>query len=431
MAIKILRDDLTRDPDFLARFQREAQFVASLSHPNIVPVHDVGEEQGTHYIVMEYVRGRTLRETLDATGPMPVERAVTIMVSVLDALSYAHGRGLIHRDVKPHNILLTPEGTAKLADFGIARVVEGSSSRTAAILGSAQYLSPEQARGEEATVASDIYASGIVLYETVTGRPPFEGTNALAIAHHHLHSAPPRVANRGMPPAVIAAIDRALAKDPVDRFPNAAAFSSALSPALPSDPNATQVLSIEDDKTRPLELARTPRPPARPAEALVLRRSARKTGVLAILAAVFLAAAGDAARVSFGGYSAPQYPSAPYALIPALVAAGLLISWFYVRSWSYQMDGNAAVLQWGLIGHHRFGVPVRFITTLELKQSLIDRVLGLGTIELSARDEHGMERRLVLEDLPRPRQSYDELMRFIGRATRTRQSLTAAGTGEE
>src|SRR5579875_272982 len=191
VAIKVLKEDLTRDPAFLQRFEREAQVVASLSHPNIVPVYDVGEEGKSRFIVMEYIPGRTLRDEIERSGIIEPDRAVRILAQVLDALHYAHERNLIHRDVKPHNILLTADGAAHLADFGIAHLTGDSTTRTAAILGSAHYLSPEQSRGEEATEASDIYASGIVLYEMLAGRPPFDGPNPLAIATQHVHDEPP------------------------------------------------------------------------------------------------------------------------------------------------------------------------------------------------------------------------------------------------
>src|SRR5579859_7703286 len=225
VAIKILHDDLTRDRAYLARFEREAQTVASLSHPNIVPVYDVGEDGTTRFIVMEYVRGKTLRDSIELQGLIPPDRAVAVLLPVLDALGYAHAQGLIHRDVKPQNILIATDGTPRLADFGIAHLADGSATRTAAILGSAQYLSPEQSRGEEASPRSDLYACGIVLYEMLTGKPPFEGPNALAIAHQHLHAVPPRIGGTGNMGGIVA---RALEKDPEARFQSAHEFAQAL-----------------------------------------------------------------------------------------------------------------------------------------------------------------------------------------------------------
>jgi len=398
-----------------------------------VPVYDVGEESGTRYIVMEYVRGRTLKESIESGGPLPVDRAVDILLCVLDALSYAHERGLIHRDVKPQNILLTPSGDARLADFGIAHLVDSSSTRTAAILGSAHYLSPEQARGEEATPASDVYACGIVLFESLSGGPPFDGPNALAITNKHLHSPAPsiREGRPDVPPALAAAIERALAKEPSKRFRDAAAFAASLRPESVADAGATITHPLDPQRTQAISGAATQvlahpitsdsgaRPVSRAAPEILLRRSARKVASSAIILALLLGCLADLARFPVSGHQLPGYPGNPlYAAIPAVLVLVLVLYWLHVRSWSYRMDGNAAVLQWGLLTHHRFGVPVRSITTLELQQSPIDRILRVGTIQLSARDQHGTERRLVLEDLPHPRESYEELLRFLGRTLR-------------
>jgi membrane protein YdbS with pleckstrin-like domain/predicted Ser/Thr protein kinase len=423
VAIKVLHEDLTRDPDFLARFEREAQLVASLSHPNIVSVYDVGEDRGTNFIVMEYVRGRTLKEVIEREGSLTSGRAVAIMLPVLGALGYAHERGLIHRDIKPQNILVTSDGTPRLADFGIARLVDGSTTRTAAILGSAHYLSPEQSRGEGATARSDIYACGVVLYEMLSGRPPFEGSNALAVAHQHLNT-PPALLRPTLPdlqPGLEQAVMRALAKDPDDRFGDAPDFARGLEEYQETDETALQPLGSP-------ERAVFERAPAHPAVArhetrLVVRRSTRKAYLLALVLTGAVVAAAYAASFPFWSGKLPQYPSAPYAVLPAAFAAYALFSWFNARSRVYSMDANAAVVQWGLIGHHRFGVPLRQIVSLELKQSPIDRVLGVGTVELTARDQHGNERRLVMEDLPEPRETYDELLHLLSRAARDRLSV--------
>jgi tRNA A-37 threonylcarbamoyl transferase component Bud32/membrane protein YdbS with pleckstrin-like domain len=422
VAIKILREDFIHDQDFLARFQREAEVVASLSHPNIVPVYDIGEEHGSHFIVMEYVRGRTLKEALESNGPLPPERAAQIMSSVLGALGYAHGRGLIHRDVKPQNILLTPDGTARLADFGIVHRADSSTTRTAAILGSAHYLSPEQLRGEEATVQSDVYASGAVLYEMLAGTPPFDGPNALAVANQHLHAEVPALSQE-TPAAISAAVLRALAKEPGDRFPDTESFASAIKP-LTQDAESTTVFPAPNGVSSPIQAQAEATGP-HPSREMVLRRSARKTGLLTLVLGLLVVGAAYAAGRQYWGHQLPSYPSVPYALVPVCLGVALLLWWLSVRSWSYTMDGNAAVIQWGLLGHHRFGVPVRYITTLELKQSPIDRVLGVGTVELCARDQHGRERRLIMEDLPHPRESYEELMRLVGRALRARPTFAS------
>ena len=426
VAIKVLHDDRTGDRDFLARFQREAQLVASLSHPHIVPVYDVGEEDGTHFIVMEYVRGRTLKTAIEQEGALSPGRAVQIMLSVLDALDYAHAHGLIHRDVKPHNILLTSEGTPRLTDFGIARLVDGSTTRTAAILGSAHYLSPEQARGEEATTQSDIYACGVVLYELLAGRPPFEGPNALAIAHQHLHATPPPL--RELAPSLDARLEevvmRALAKAPEDRFQDTSDFAAALR-ASATSVGGTLVLPLQRAPAElPAALSRVEMQTAGSEPSIMVRRSTRKSYLLAAMLTALTVLVAYAAALPVWGGHLPAYPSAPYALLPAAFATVALLSWFSTRSWVYTLDTHAAVVQWGLIGHHRFGIPLRQIVTLELKQSPIDRLLGVGTVELCARDPHGAERRLVMEDLPRPRETYEELLRLMSQAQHARAQDT-------
>jgi membrane protein YdbS with pleckstrin-like domain len=397
----------------------------------------VGGEDGAPYIIMEYIRGRTLKETLDAGGPLREQRAVAIMAPILDALGYAHRQGLIHRDVKPHNILLTTDGTPRLADFGIAHLVDGSTTRTAAILGSAQYLSPEQSRGEEATDRSDIYACGIVLYEMLAGRPPFNGMNALAVANQHLNSPPPPLTELAGPvsPELERTILRALAKEPSKRFADTAEMQAALQhPNMGTDGTTTAITSLEATELIPTDataIVPLNSPPASVSEAgartlvgrrpdMILRRSARKTALFGVLLAALVAGLAFAAQLTVSGYSLPAYPSTPYALFPGACAIVVVLSWLNARSWRYTMDGDAAVVQWGLLSHHRFGVPIRNITTLELKQSPLDRVIGVGTVELCARDQHGRERRVVMEDLPHPRETYEDLMRHLGRSARDR-----------
>lgn len=426
VAIKILRDELTLDPAFLARFNREAQFVASLSHPNIVNVYDVGEDNGTHFIVMEFIRGRTLKEAIETEGKLTCQRAVSIMVPILEALGYAHGKGLIHRDVKPQNILLTADGTPRLADFGIAHLADGSTTRTAAILGSAEYLSPEQSRGEEGTELSDIYACGVVLYEMLSGKPPFVGQNALAIAHHHVHSTPPALdqLNPDIGSDLAHAVARALVKDPEKRFTDTAQFAEALqSGHLEIGLTQAQPLlgkGSEGDTQYQAEIAPFTMAPVEGATPrLIIRRSQRKSYVLGVVLTVCVIVAAYAAGLPLLSSRLPAYPSAPYALLPLVCAALVLTMWFNARSWIYTVDANAAMVQWGLIGHHRFGVPLRQVVRLELKQSLIDRVLGVGTVEMAMRDHHGATYRLVMEDVPAPGQTYDDLMQLWGRAVRS------------
>ena len=194
VAIKVLRPDLARDPSFLNRFRREAQSAAGLNHPSIVAVYDTGQDtapDGTSqpYIVMEFVEGRTLRDILKAEGRLPARRAMEIAADVCGALDFSHRAGLIHRDVKPANVMITASGAVKVMDFGIARAVADNGAtvtQTANVIGTAQYLSPEQARGETVDARSDVYSTGCLLYELVTGVPPFQGDSPVAVAYQHV-----------------------------------------------------------------------------------------------------------------------------------------------------------------------------------------------------------------------------------------------------
>src|SRR3989475_3215615 len=224
VAVKVLAPPFDADPAFVDRFRREAQAAASLSHPNVVAVFDTGSDGPVHYIVMEFVEGATLAEILRHEGAFPPARVVTIGVAICSALDAAHARGLVHRDVKPGNVMLTPAGDLKVTDFGIARATASdSSTRSGVVLGTAAYLSPEQARGEQADARSDLYALGCVLYELVTGRPPFAGESPVAVAYQHVSAEP--VPASQIDPAVPAWLDavimRALAKDPHERFQSA------------------------------------------------------------------------------------------------------------------------------------------------------------------------------------------------------------------
>ena len=232
VAVKQLRADLAVDPTFQARFRREAQSAAGLNHPTIVAVYDTGEEpdptSGTPipYIVMELVEGTTLRDVLRDGRKILPERALELTAGVLDALAYSHKAGIIHRDIKPANVMLTPTGGVKVMDFGIARAVADTSAtmtQTAAVIGTAQYLSPEQARGETVDARSDIYSAGCLMYELLVGRPPFTGDSPVSVAYQHVREAP--VPPSQIDPVITSDIDaitlRALAKDPADRYQTA------------------------------------------------------------------------------------------------------------------------------------------------------------------------------------------------------------------
>ncbi len=251
VAVKRLRTDLASDATFQARFRREAQSSASLNHPAIVAVYDTGEEQATDgphgeivaqpYIVMEYVAGRTLREILREGRKILPERALEITSGVLSALDYSHRAGIIHRDIKPGNVMLTPSGDVKVMDFGIARAISDASStmtQTAAVVGTAQYLSPEQARGETVDSRSDVYSAGCLLYELLTGRPPFVGDSPVAVAYQHVREQPqpPSDHDQELPEAIDAIVMKALAKRVEDRYQSAAAMRSDIERYLAGRP---------------------------------------------------------------------------------------------------------------------------------------------------------------------------------------------------
>ncbi|HET8559721.1 MAG TPA: Stk1 family PASTA domain-containing Ser/Thr kinase [Marmoricola sp.] len=250
VAIKRLRTDLASDATFQARFRREAQSAASLNHPAIVSVYDTGEEfdEGLDghgvaqpYIVMEYVAGRTLREILREGRKILPERALEITSGVLSALDYSHRAGIVHRDIKPGNVMLTPAGDVKVMDFGIARAVSDAQStmtQTAAVVGTAQYLSPEQARGETVDSRSDVYSTGCLLYELLTGRPPFVGDSPVAVAYQHVREqpVPPSQIEEDLDPEVDAIVMKALAKKVEDRYQSAAAMRADIDRYLAGKP---------------------------------------------------------------------------------------------------------------------------------------------------------------------------------------------------
>ncbi len=232
VALKVLFPELSVDRAFVERFRREAQAAAKLSHPNIVPVFDWGEDTGTYFIVMEFVDGRPLSAELRANGRLPSDRVVDVGAHVAAALAYAHRHGVVHRDVKPGNVLITDDGQVKVTDFGIARAVntEESLTQTGAVMGTATYFSPEQAEGVGVDSRSDIYSLGVVLFEMATGRPPFLGDTPVAVASKHVRDLPPtpRELNASVPPDLEAVIMKAMAKAPADRYQTAEELRSDL-----------------------------------------------------------------------------------------------------------------------------------------------------------------------------------------------------------
>jgi eukaryotic-like serine/threonine-protein kinase len=251
VAVKQLRADLAVDPTFQARFRREAQSAAGLNHPTIVAVYDTGEEidplsgVSIPYIVMELVEGPTLRDVLRDGRKILPERALELTQGVLEALSYSHKAGIVHRDIKPANVMLTPNGGVKVMDFGIARAVADTSAtmtQTAAVIGTAQYLSPEQARGETVDARSDLYSTGCLLYELLAGRPPFVGDSPVSVAYQHVREAPvpPSQLDPEITPEIDAVVLKALAKDPDDRYQSAAEMRADISRLLSGEQTTAQ-----------------------------------------------------------------------------------------------------------------------------------------------------------------------------------------------
>ena len=275
VAVKRLRTDLASDSTFQARFRREAQSSASLNHPAIVSVYDTGEELtedgvAQPYIVMEYVAGRTLRDILREGRKILPERALEITSGVLAALDYSHRAGIIHRDIKPGNVMLNPMGDVKVMDFGIARAVSDASSsmtQTAAVVGTAQYLSPEQARGETVDSRSDVYSAGCLLYELLTGRPPFVGDSPVAVVYQHVRepATPPSMHDADLPPQVDAIVMKSLAKPVEDRYQSAAAMRSDIERYLAGRPVAAPPVPVPeptyDEEPARTTVTRTVPPP--------------------------------------------------------------------------------------------------------------------------------------------------------------------------
>ena len=245
VALKLLYPRLAADNGFVERFRREASAAAGLQHPNVVQVYDRGESQGTYYIAMEYLRGPSLKD-LVRRGPISPAHAVELVTQVLKGARFAHRRGIIHRDLKPHNVLLDDEGRVKVTDFGIARAGASDMTETGSILGTAQYLSPEQAQGHAVTERSDLYSIGVILFELLTGRVPFDGEAAVSIALRHVSEPAPAPSqlNPAVPPWLDSVVLRALAKDPAQRFRDADEFIAALNGAPTQAPAATEATRI-------------------------------------------------------------------------------------------------------------------------------------------------------------------------------------------
>lgn len=265
VAVKMLRLDFVNDEEFIRRFHREAQSATSLVHPNIVNIYDVGEENNLYYIVMEYVEGQTLKQYIQQNSPLRVETAIKIMRQLTSAISHAHQNHIIHRDIKPHNILVDLDGNVKITDFGIAMALSATSiTQTNSVLGSVHYLSPEQARGGMANRKSDIYSLGIVMFELLTGRLPFSGESAVSIALKHLQSETPSVRrwNQTIPQSVENIVLKATAKDPFHRYNSVDEMEEDLRTALDSERihEPKFIIPIDDEATKAIPVITDERP---------------------------------------------------------------------------------------------------------------------------------------------------------------------------
>ena len=254
VALKLLYRRFAEDAEFVERFRREASSAAGLQHPNVVQVFDRGAWDGTYYIAMEFLEGRNLKEVVREHGALDPALAVDLVIQILKAARFAHRRGIVHRDIKPHNVIVDDEGRAKVTDFGIARAGASDMTETGSIMGTAQYLSPEQAQGHPVDARTDLYSIGIVLYELLTGTLPFDAESAVTIALKQVSEPPipPTRRNPAVPPALDAVVLRALRKDPDERYPDADAFIEALERALAGyvEPAVDQAAVLEEEDRR-------------------------------------------------------------------------------------------------------------------------------------------------------------------------------------
>ena len=311
VAIKILHEHFSDDPEYVERFRREARALAQLNHPNIVTVIDRGEFEGRQFIVFEHVDGETLKSLVDREGPLPVDRALALVHQVARGLAFAHEHGVVHRDVKPQNVLLDEDGVAKVTDFGIARSIDPSDelTETGALLGTSEYIAPEQASGQRVDERSDQYSLATVLYELLTGEPPYTGESFMAVALKHVREPVPSVRDRrpDVSPRLDAIVARAMAKRPEDRFPSTDALMAALEAARIDTGTVSNAAS--DGATESIEL---PGPRARPVNGrgrrqhrlpLPLLFALIAAGVAALIAALVIAGGGTNALPGNGGGS--------------------------------------------------------------------------------------------------------------------------------
>ncbi|MCL2594460.1 MAG: Stk1 family PASTA domain-containing Ser/Thr kinase [Promicromonosporaceae bacterium] len=424
VAIKVLRSDLARDPSFLTRFRREAQAAAALNHPAIVAVYDTGEEtltdpasgQPLHipFIVMEYVEGHTVRDILRGGEAVPIEEAVEITIGVLSALEYSHHAGIIHRDIKPANVMITPTGAVKVMDFGIARAAADPAAgmtATHAVIGTAQYLSPEQARGEQVDARSDLYSAGCVLFELLTGRPPFTGDSPVAVAYQHVGQAPqkPSEIASDVPEALDRITGKALAKERGARYGSAAEFRADLenfvrggvvaapvavaSPAFAATDNATQLMTPSIAPTQQWGPVSQGPPPimAAPVEVGQEEEPPNRTGLIAALIALAVVLVGGIIAIillSGGGGEGAELREVPEVPVGSTLEQARAIIEDADFRFDYAIDPHAeglpetSVRQEPEAGEEaEIGSRVTVFFTPEAQPGAVPNVTGLSRIE--------------------------------------------------
>ena len=384
VAIKVLSPQFADDAQFVARFRREAQAAAALNQPNIVGVFDTGSQGDVHFIVMEYVEGRTLRDVIRAEGPLLPERAAEIADAVARALETAHEAGMVHRDIKPGNIMLTSDGEVKVMDFGIARTSTGDTlTQTAAVLGTASYLSPEQAQGQPVDARSDLYSLGCVLYEMTTGRPPFSGDSPVAIAYKHVKDDPvaPSRINPDVPSDLEAVILKSMAKNPANRYQTAAEMRQDLGRLMQGLPtlatpvmagDATEMLTRPEDGTAVYTGGVPPEEEER----------RRRRWVPWVIGLILLAALGALVFFLLSGPAEPQFVRVPDvvgqtedAAVRELEGAGLDVR--IRREFNRQFDQGEVFQQQPAAGRRiETGSPVTISVSRGVQQVEVPNVIG-------------------------------------------------------
>ena len=417
VAVKLLRTDLASDPTFQARFRREAQASASLNHPAIVAVYDTGEEMADDgsdvaqpYIVMEYVAGRTLREILREGRKILPERALEMTAGVLSALDYSHRAGIVHRDIKPANVMLTPAGDIKVMDFGIARAIADASSamtQTAAVIGTAQYLSPEQARGETVDSRSDVYSTGCLIYELLTGRPPFVGESPVSVAYQHVReqAAPPSSLDPEISPELDAIVMKSLTKRVEDRYQSAAAMRADIERFLAGKPVVAPVVPVDDATFVPHD---EPHPTSMFPAAMTDDDDERKRRwpmvLLAVLIAALLVGAVWAAAMLFN--SPPDDKSVPTVLNMTRAEASQQLTDVGLTLGDVEREASADVPKGRIISQDPApgeflpaGDPVDVLISTGNPEVVVPDVLGKGKIEARQQlKDLGLRVKLVKQD---------------------------------